>query len=812
MLRWISTWALITGLAAMGLAQQNNYKWNLGLYGGLMNYQGDLSYKWLDPHEKLNNLFDHADFVSYGASLELSLSQAWAVRLLLSNGEFIANDRTVNFDGSLRTENPNFRRSLNARTEIMDASILFTYYFDNNTFFGKKAFVVPFITGGIGWTDFNVYGDLFSATGQRYYYWSDNSIRTEAENTGKTGTIIEQDGDFETDLTALQTEGEDYATEVLHYSGGLGLKFRLSNRLSLNLETIFRFTNTDFLDDVSGRLPTEFETDLQAYASDPAEINDEFRGHPNGNNDFYSFSTVSLHYYFARKKQAFKAPVINTNPFAFYEIEASIDSAFQSIEESELDSVSNEIVFEDSLKVNMQEPEPEEKTDGLANENVEETEQEIPTDEKDEVAEETESKDDDSEEIPTATEGEVVVEEAEPSKSTELSTDSSAQVVANENIFTSPNLNKKDTIVKIIERQPIVQIQKDTTIIQIISQESSVSAPESTIDKDELARLKKRIDQLEAAKDNSQQRNEPLPRLEEEKAQLSNIEEQLNALQRQFQQNGQVDQGSLDGLQAAITALQLSTIAAQSKNKKEDTHRVDTLYIVQKDSLQKSVDTLYQKIQRLNDLILQAVQISPTDTQNVSPRLSQETPMDLKLAEMNEEIRTLKEQLSVSQDQKDIQLKKLETEIDVLSKKLADTQEQFKALQQEASAQPLPSEPMPSDPKTLLKQRLSEHGPYQVFFGTNSATINIAARQTLNEVMRLMDVNDFLQIRIIGYTDTSGNPVYNKKLAEKRARAVADFLNSKGIEQSRIFLAEGGEDSTAEAAYGRRVDLELIIK
>ncbi|EHK2924964.1 OmpA family protein, partial [Vibrio parahaemolyticus] len=69
-------------------------------------------------------------------------------------------------------------------------------------------------------------------------------------------------------------------------------------------------------------------------------------------------------------------------------------------------------------------------------------------------------------------------------------------------------------------------------------------------------------------------------------------------------------------------------------------------------------------------------------------------------------------------------------------------------------------------------------------------------------------------IRIVGYTDASGPEEYNQRLSERRAQSVADYLESKGIDASRLTVIGLGENSpvaandTAEGrAQNRRVEV-----
>jgi OOP family OmpA-OmpF porin len=81
---------------------------------------------------------------------------------------------------------------------------------------------------------------------------------------------------------------------------------------------------------------------------------------------------------------------------------------------------------------------------------------------------------------------------------------------------------------------------------------------------------------------------------------------------------------------------------------------------------------------------------------------------------------------------------------------------------------------------------------------------------------RLMD--GVVQVVVaLGHTDSLGTQTYNQLLSEKRARAVADYLNNKGIPNEKIFTeGRGGSrpiasnSSEAGRAMNRRVEIAVI--
>ncbi|MEW6468689.1 MAG: OmpA family protein [Bacteroidota bacterium] len=71
-------------------------------------------------------------------------------------------------------------------------------------------------------------------------------------------------------------------------------------------------------------------------------------------------------------------------------------------------------------------------------------------------------------------------------------------------------------------------------------------------------------------------------------------------------------------------------------------------------------------------------------------------------------------------------------------------------------------------------------------FETGSAVIQASSFEELDKVVAYFLKNDSLKIEIRGHTDNTGDEKSNQKLSEERARAVADYLVSKGMAANRI--------------------------
>lgn len=87
-----------------------------------------------------------------------------------------------------------------------------------------------------------------------------------------------------------------------------------------------------------------------------------------------------------------------------------------------------------------------------------------------------------------------------------------------------------------------------------------------------------------------------------------------------------------------------------------------------------------------------------------------------------------------------------------------------------------------------------------VEFATGSAGLTPQARRTLDQLGRALSSHDLAQyhFRIEGHTDTVGSPESNKSLSQRRADAVAAYLEQNfGIASSRLRAIGMGEEGLA---------------
>ncbi len=80
-----------------------------------------------------------------------------------------------------------------------------------------------------------------------------------------------------------------------------------------------------------------------------------------------------------------------------------------------------------------------------------------------------------------------------------------------------------------------------------------------------------------------------------------------------------------------------------------------------------------------------------------------------------------------------------------------------------------------------------------IYYDFDRWEIRPDARPTLNRLARELELNPDIRIQLQSHTDCRGSTKYNQELSEKRARAVIDYLISRGIDPGRLEARGFGE-------------------
>jgi outer membrane protein OmpA-like peptidoglycan-associated protein len=120
----------------------------------------------------------------------------------------------------------------------------------------------------------------------------------------------------------------------------------------------------------------------------------------------------------------------------------------------------------------------------------------------------------------------------------------------------------------------------------------------------------------------------------------------------------------------------------------------------------------------------------------------------------------------------------------------------------------VPLQPLKAGSRIVLKN---------VFFETDSYTLKDESKIELNKIVSLLQQNPRIKIEIGGHTDNTGSIDYNQKLSENRAKTVADYLVTAGIDPLRITSRGYGlnvpvasNDTPDGRSQNRRTEMKVI--
>lgn len=82
-----------------------------------------------------------------------------------------------------------------------------------------------------------------------------------------------------------------------------------------------------------------------------------------------------------------------------------------------------------------------------------------------------------------------------------------------------------------------------------------------------------------------------------------------------------------------------------------------------------------------------------------------------------------------------------------------------------------------------------------VLFGLNKSEVTLAASQTLDKLIVVLNTYPDTNLEVQGHTDITGTPEYNFTLSQKRAISAATYLKTHGIAASRITTKGFGKDN-----------------
>ena len=111
-------------------------------------------------------------------------------------------------------------------------------------------------------------------------------------------------------------------------------------------------------------------------------------------------------------------------------------------------------------------------------------------------------------------------------------------------------------------------------------------------------------------------------------------------------------------------------------------------------------------------------------------------------------------------------------------------------------------------------------GVYQVFFDVDATSLRAGAVANLEVIAESIKRSPHAYaIHVVGHTDDTGDPKYNDRLSESRAKTVSGYLGARGISMDQIFVASHGAKRPIASnvtdvgrQLNRRVDVYISSK
>lgn len=143
-------------------------------------------------------------------------------------------------------------RQENFQSEIRSGGVSLLYDFGN--FIPDQYRIRPWISIGVSSFEFLSKTDLYDRGGNKYYYWSDGSIKNidESAPTASLAVNLNRDYYYETDIRELNKDGfGKYQERAWAFPIGAGALMKVTDRFDFKIGFQYYFTTTDYVDGIS---------------------------------------------------------------------------------------------------------------------------------------------------------------------------------------------------------------------------------------------------------------------------------------------------------------------------------------------------------------------------------------------------------------------------------------------------------------------------------------------------------------------------------------------------------------------------------
>ncbi len=200
---------------------------------GMLSFHGDLYAKHFQA--------PWTGRIGYDLNISQQLSNALQLNFNVLFGKLGANEWLNN-------------RQENFQSEIRSGGLSLLYDFGN--FIPERCRVRPWVSLGISSFEFLSKTDLYDKSGNKYFYWSDGSIKNIDENAPNASSAVNlrRDYQYETDIRELNKDGfGKYQERAFAFPVGVGAIIKVTDRFDLKLGVQYYVTTTDYIDGITNK-------------------------------------------------------------------------------------------------------------------------------------------------------------------------------------------------------------------------------------------------------------------------------------------------------------------------------------------------------------------------------------------------------------------------------------------------------------------------------------------------------------------------------------------------------------------------------
>ena len=201
----------------------------------------------------------------YTINIEKRFTNIIAVQLDGLYGSLAYNERS-----NVIANNRNFE------SPLIQAGAHFIFHMDDDVILKRHNPFSPYLSVGASFIKFDPHSDLLDKNGNPYYYWTNGTIRDQAQTATNDTTAGYRYRDY-TYETRLTDSAQNYPRNSICFPLTVGLKWKFTPRIQGRIFGTYNITMTDRIDNLKA----------------------------NGNNDKYVYTGFSLHYVLKKKDHTY---------------------------------------------------------------------------------------------------------------------------------------------------------------------------------------------------------------------------------------------------------------------------------------------------------------------------------------------------------------------------------------------------------------------------------------------------------------------------------------------------------------------------